>query len=69
VRWSARSLRITPQPAAPSGALRLELWGASRRQSLLEKVAGVPVEFVDADGAVYGESELDVPDVQIRAIR
>jgi len=69
VRWSARSLRITPQPAAPGGTLRLELWGASRRQSLLEKVAGVPVEFVDADGAVYGESELDVPDVQLRAIR
>jgi len=69
VRWSSRSLRITPHPATPGGTMRLELWGASRRQSLLEKIADTRVEFVDAEGAVYGESELDVPDVQLRAVR
>jgi exopolyphosphatase/guanosine-5'-triphosphate,3'-diphosphate pyrophosphatase len=69
VRWSSRALRITPHPAMPGGTMRLELWGASRRQSLLERVADARVEFVDADGAVYGESDLDVPDVQLRAIR
>jgi exopolyphosphatase/guanosine-5'-triphosphate,3'-diphosphate pyrophosphatase len=69
VRWSARSLRITPQPSAPGGAMRLELWGASRRQSLLERVAGTRVEFVDADGAVYGDADADDADTAVRAIR
>jgi exopolyphosphatase/guanosine-5'-triphosphate,3'-diphosphate pyrophosphatase len=69
VRWSARSLRITPQPAAAGGAMRLELWGASRRQSLLERVAATRVEFVDVDGAVYGEADAEEADAPVRALR
>ena len=69
VRWSARSLRITPHPTVAGGTMRLELWGASRRQSLLERVTGSRVEFVDADGAVYGDSELDAVDSEVRALR
>lgn len=52
VRWGERSLRLTPVPAAKVRNLRLELWGASRKGALLEKMAGVPVEVVGPDGAV-----------------
>jgi exopolyphosphatase/guanosine-5'-triphosphate,3'-diphosphate pyrophosphatase len=69
VRWSSRALRITPQPSTAGGTMRLELWGASRRQALLERVTHSRIEFVDAEGVVYGESDLDAPDVQVRAIR
>ena len=69
VRWSTRSLRITPHPAVAGGTMRLELWGASRRQSLLEAVTDTRVVFVDADGSVYADAESDAADLQVRAIR
>lgn len=52
VRWMQRALRITPVPAKPRGALRLEMWGANRKSKLLAEVAGVPVEIVAPDGSV-----------------
>ena len=52
VRWSERALRLTPMPASKVRNLRLELWGASRKAKLLEKVSGVPVEVVGTDGKV-----------------
>jgi exopolyphosphatase/guanosine-5'-triphosphate,3'-diphosphate pyrophosphatase len=69
VRWTARAMRITPQPALAGGTMRLELWGASRRRALLEDVADATVEFVGADGAVYGESDFDVAETPVRALR
>jgi len=45
-------LRITAVSARPGHSLRLELWGASRKSSLLSEVAGVPVEIVAPDGSV-----------------
>jgi exopolyphosphatase/guanosine-5'-triphosphate,3'-diphosphate pyrophosphatase len=61
-RWSERSLRLTPVPAAKARSLRLELWGASRKADLLADVAGVPVEIVSPDGAVVDWREGDQPD-------
>ena len=52
VRWMERALRITAVPARTAYSLRLELWGASRKSSLLAEVAGVPVEIVAPDGSV-----------------
>ena len=69
VRWSERSLRITPHPSAPGASIRLELWGASRRKSLLERVADCRVDLVDSDGAVYGEGSAPEVDAEVRAIR
>lgn len=52
VRWLERALRLTPIPTSATRSLRLELWGASRKSDLLERVAGVPVEIVAPDGQV-----------------
>lgn len=50
VRWRPGVLRITAFPVA-GAALRLELWGASRKGDLLERVTGRRVEIVAPDGA------------------
>ena len=49
VRWIQRAIRVHPTPV-PRATLRLELWGAARKASLLADVAGVPVEVVGPDG-------------------
>ena len=69
VRWSKRSLRITPHPSSPGASIRLELWGASRRKSLLEKVADTRVDLVDAEGAVYDDGGGSGAEDDVRAIR
>ncbi len=48
VRWLAPGMRITAVPRTAGQALRLELWGATRKRALLERVAGVPVHIVGA---------------------
>ncbi|MBA3853753.1 MAG: Ppx/GppA family phosphatase [Gemmatimonas sp.] len=53
VRWLERAIRITPVARRANAPLRLELWGASRKSGLLADVAGLPVEIVGPDGAVY----------------
>jgi exopolyphosphatase/guanosine-5'-triphosphate,3'-diphosphate pyrophosphatase len=50
VRWLDRALRITPVPTGKARSLRLELWGAARKSTLLERVAKVPVEIVGPGG-------------------
>jgi exopolyphosphatase/guanosine-5'-triphosphate,3'-diphosphate pyrophosphatase len=57
VRWLRRALRLTAVPARRAGSLRLELWGASRKSELLERVAGVPVEIVAPGGKVVDFDE------------
>jgi exopolyphosphatase/guanosine-5'-triphosphate,3'-diphosphate pyrophosphatase len=57
VRWVRRAIRITPAPKRASSALRLELWGASRKAGLLAEVAETTVEIVGPDGAVYAPDE------------
>jgi exopolyphosphatase/guanosine-5'-triphosphate,3'-diphosphate pyrophosphatase len=52
VRWLERALRLTPVPHPQARSLRLELWGASRKSRMLERLAGVPVEIVAPDGSV-----------------
>jgi exopolyphosphatase/guanosine-5'-triphosphate,3'-diphosphate pyrophosphatase len=52
VRWMDRALRLTAVPSRPAYSLRLELWGASRKSSLLAELAGIPVEIVAPDGSV-----------------
>ena len=52
VRWMERALRLTAVPSRQSNNLRLELWGAGRKSSLLSEMAGVPVEIVAPDGSV-----------------
>lgn len=52
VRWMERALRITPVPRRATDAMRLEIWGASRKSGLLAELAGVPVEIIAPDGSV-----------------
>jgi exopolyphosphatase / guanosine-5'-triphosphate,3'-diphosphate pyrophosphatase len=51
VRWMRSGIRITPIPRNVHQPMRLEVWGASRKAHLLEKVAGVPVEIVGSRAA------------------
>jgi hypothetical protein len=46
VRWSRNGIRITAFPRVAGQPLRLELWGATRKRALLERVTGVPVHIV-----------------------
>ncbi|MEO6211078.1 MAG: Ppx/GppA phosphatase family protein [Gemmatimonadaceae bacterium] len=46
VRWMKDRIRITPIARNIHQPMRLEIWGASRKSQLLEKIAGVPVEIV-----------------------
>ena len=57
VRWMERALRLTPVPVPKAKSLRLELWGASRKSALLEKLIGVPVEMIGLDGKVVASTE------------
>lgn len=59
VRWMERAIRITPVPRRATAPMRLELWGASRKSGLLAAVAGVPVEVIGPDGAVYAPDAAD----------
>jgi len=52
VRWTDRALRITAVPDPRARVLRLELWGASRKSSLLSDLVGIPVEVIAPDGTV-----------------
>ena len=50
VRWTERALRITPVPDPRARSTRLELWGASRKSDLLEKLLDFPVQVIGPDG-------------------
>jgi exopolyphosphatase / guanosine-5'-triphosphate,3'-diphosphate pyrophosphatase len=52
VRWLERAVRLSPVPRRANDPMRLELWGAARKASLLEEVARVPIEVVAPDGTV-----------------
>lgn len=56
-RWLEHALRITPVPVEGATSLRLELWGASRKAAMLEKLAGIPVELIAPDGTSVRESD------------
>jgi exopolyphosphatase/guanosine-5'-triphosphate,3'-diphosphate pyrophosphatase len=59
VRWLGRAMRITAIPKPGAGDLRLEIWGASRKSSLLAKLAGVAIEIVGPDGQVISGAKID----------
>ncbi len=59
VRRLARAIRLTAEPDPRARSVRLELWGASRKSRLLEKMAGLPVEIVAPDGTVVREPRAD----------
>ncbi|MBC7844294.1 MAG: Ppx/GppA family phosphatase [Gemmatimonadaceae bacterium] len=50
VRWTERALRLTPVPDPRARSTRLELWGASRKADLLEKLIDLPVLVIGPDG-------------------
>ena len=50
VRWTERALRLTPVPDPRARSTRLELWGASRKCDLLEKLLDIPVHVIGPDG-------------------
>lgn len=62
VRWLDRALRLIANPVTEAGALRLELWGASRKSDLLAELAGIPVEIVGPNGSVLRYSGNDATD-------
>jgi exopolyphosphatase/guanosine-5'-triphosphate,3'-diphosphate pyrophosphatase len=53
VRWLKRAVRVTLLPHTRATSLRLEVWGASRKAGLLEKLAKRSVELVAPDGSVH----------------
>lgn len=52
VRWLDRAIRLTAVPNPKARNVRLDLWGATRKKTLLEHVIGTPVEIVAPDGRV-----------------
>jgi exopolyphosphatase/guanosine-5'-triphosphate,3'-diphosphate pyrophosphatase len=61
VRWTERALRLTAVPDPRARVLRLELWGANRKSTLLAELTGLPVEIIAPDGTVI-ESRPDGED-------
>ena len=57
-RWGRSAIRLTPVPV-DGAPIRLEMWGASRKADLLERLAGMPVEVIGPGGEVvrYTEEE------------
>lgn len=53
VRFEHTGIVITPVAAESATSLRLELWGASRKVRLLERVSGGSVELLDEAGSLY----------------
>jgi len=63
VRWTRRALRLTAVPNHRARSVRLDLWGAARKSSLLSKVADARVEIVAPDGKVLSyDDEVGAPD-------
>ena len=50
-KWSRSSIRLTPVPTE-GAPVRLEIWGASRKADLLERLTGLPVEIVAPGGEI-----------------
>lgn len=59
VRWLARAVRVMLFPHSKATSLRLEVWGATRKSGLLEKVCKRAVELVAPDGSVYEQTNGD----------
>lgn len=55
--WEDDGVRLTPVPASKKHPMRLELWGASRKAALLERVTGQPVRIIAPDGTVVVASD------------
>jgi exopolyphosphatase/guanosine-5'-triphosphate,3'-diphosphate pyrophosphatase len=55
-------VRLAPVPVPGAGTLRLEVWGGSRKATLLEKLLEVPVELVSPDGSTVISAGEDEPD-------
>ncbi len=62
VRWTERALRLTPVPDPRARSTRLELWGASRKSDLLEKLIDVPVLVIGPDGKPVESDGTDTVD-------
>ncbi len=62
VRRLQRAIRITPVPIAEAGSIRLDIWGAHRKSELLAELAGMPVEIVAPDGAVFSSDTIEAGD-------
>ena len=57
VRWLKRAVRIMLFPHSRASSVRLEVWGATRKADLLEKVVKRSVELVARDGSVYDREQ------------
>src|SRR5688572_10285250 len=57
VRWLSRAVRIMLIPHTRATSVRLEVWGATRKADLLEKVVKRDVELVARDGSVYDKEQ------------
>ncbi len=56
-RWGESALRLTALPIPAATSLRLDLWGASRKSSLLSRVAGTPVVIAGPGGVVVDDED------------
>jgi exopolyphosphatase / guanosine-5'-triphosphate,3'-diphosphate pyrophosphatase len=64
IRWTQRAIRLTPVPVNARANMRLEMWGAHRKSELLSKVAGVPVQVVAPDGAVFSSDDVETGEIE-----
>ena len=55
-KWGRSAIRVTPVPV-DGASIRLELWGASRKGDLLERLTGLPMEIVGPGGEVVRYAE------------
>jgi exopolyphosphatase / guanosine-5'-triphosphate,3'-diphosphate pyrophosphatase len=60
VRKLKHAVRIAPVPVDSRHTLRLEMWGAHRKSSLLAELLGVPIHIVAPDGSVLSSRDLDL---------
>ena len=53
VRWLGRAVRVMLFPHTKATSVRLEVWGATRKSGLLEKIAKRSIELVAPDGSIH----------------
>lgn len=64
IRYLQRAIRITPIPSDRRANMRLDMWGANRKSTLLAKLTGVPVEIVAPDGTVLTSEAVETDEIE-----
>ncbi len=64
VRVLRGAVRIAPVPNDRRANMRLDMWGANRKSTLLARLLDMPVEIVAPDGQVLSSAEVDTDELE-----